>query len=502
MTIKASAIALFTLILSVYSSAKPQQIIEAIQIQRNGLIHLISFMDSHEDIFARPDAYNELLNRAQKETAIEVWQLYLDYMSTLSMLADETRDYRKLSGKNRQQRKELYALAFNAHYRFGMEFIQRIKTDPELVKLLNSADNGTNLPDKFFNHFSLAFVSDWATDNYEFFNSSFRFTEDSEVYALLRADLDAIDQLNRRSILAKTSIATINYSLYSLYYPIQKTVARGMGKVKFWRINKTLITPVQALAFSHEMEPGDFYLTRKEWRLTNVGIPGFWTHSALYIGTPEERAEYFDTPEVNLWLAEKGYSSLEALLKDTSVAYASEPAYDDLGFIRVLEVLDAGAIFNSIETSLDADAAAVFRPRLSKLEKAKALVNAFYYAGRPYDFHFDFETDGALVCSELIYKAYQKDDDQQGIQFPLYHAVGKKMLTPSEMAAWYDETKGTSDQQLDLVMFIDSNEEEGIAFLSTPEAFTGTWNRSDLYVFKQPTYTGDLPKLVETESNH
>ena len=130
----------------------------------------------------------------------------------------------------------------------------------------------------------------------------------------------------------------------------------------------------------------------------------------------------------------------------------------------------------------------MFRPRLSKLEKAKAIYNAFYYAGRPYDFHFDFDSDSALLCSELIYKAYQPAEDQQGIEFPLYQAVGKKMLTPSEMARWYDETEGTDAQQMDLVMFIDSNEKAGVAFVSSAEAFTGSWERPDWYIFQQPSY--------------
>lgn len=489
MTIKTAAAALLMFIISVCSAANDQHTVEAINMQRSGLGHLLNYMDQHSEVFARPDAYDALLNREQKDTAKEVWLLYLDYMSALHTLADQTRDYLKLAGIERQQRKEVHALAYNAHYLYGMAFIQRIKTDPELVKWLNSEANGTGLPRKFFNHFGLSFVSDWATDNYNLFNSSFEVSEGSELYADISEDLSAIAQLPRQAILKQTMIATINYSAYSLYYPIQKYVARGMGKVKFWRINETLITPVQALGFSKDMEPGDFYVTRKEWRLTNAAIPGYWTHSALFIGTPAERAEYFDTPEVNQWLASMGVRSLEDLLLQTSSVYAAEEAYDDLGFIRVLEALDAGAIFNSIETSLKADAAAVFRPRLSKLEKAKAIYTAFSYAGRPYDFHFDFDTDGALVCSELIYKAYQQDDDRQGIQFPLYHSVGKKMLTPAEMAKWYDDTLGTDEQQLDLVMFIDSNEKERVAFLSTPEAFTGSWSRSDLYKFYQPEFS-------------
>jgi uncharacterized protein YycO len=264
-----------------------------------------------------------------------------------------------------------------------------------------------------------------------------------------------------------------------------------MGKVKVWRVGKTLITPEQALDFSYQFEPGDFYLTRKEWRLTNVGIPGFWTHSAIFIGTPAERAVYFDTAEVNDWLATKGVASYEELLKQVSDIYAAHPGIDANGDIRVIEALDAGVIFNSIETSLDADGAAVFRPMTTKLEKAKAIYNSFYYTGQPYDFHFDFDSDDAIVCSELIFKSYQASETQTGIPFPLNKAVGKKMLTPSEIAQWYDETVGTPEQQIELVMFIDSNEKDGVAFQSTKEAFIGSWKRPDWYLFQQPEREDD-----------
>nr|WP_230390556.1 YiiX/YebB-like N1pC/P60 family cysteine hydrolase [Reinekea sp. G2M2-21] len=264
-----------------------------------------------------------------------------------------------------------------------------------------------------------------------------------------------------------------------------------MGKVKVWRIGKTLITPEQALAFSRNFEPGDFYLTRKEWRLTNVGIPGFWTHSAMFIGTPTERALYFNTPEINAWVSSMGAESYEDLLRQTSRIYDEHPGYDDGGDIRVIEALDAGVIFNSIETSLDADGAAVFRPMVSRLEKAKAIYASFLYTGQPYDFHFDFDSDNALVCSELIYKAYQPSANQSGLEFPLYRAVGNKMLTPSEIARWYDETVGTPDQKIELVMFIDSNEKDGVAFQSTKEAFIGSWKRPDWYLFQQPERRDD-----------
>ncbi len=472
-----------------YTPALASQIeLEAIQIQRNGLLNTLSYMDRHSEIFNRHSNSPILLNRQQKETTVEIWHLYLDYMSTLRALSESTLDYLTLGSTERSRRKELHALAFNAHYRFGLEFISRINRDPEISKWLNTEKVEDSLPKNFYRRFRKEFLSDWATDGYDNFNGAFDLDRSSKLAGDISQDIAAIKELNRTALLTKNSVATLNRALYRTWYPLQKNVARGMGKVKVWRIGETLITPQQAFNFSRSFEPGDFYITRKEWRLTNVGIPGFWTHSALYIGTPAERASYFNTTEINTWVASKGYDTYEALLRASSEIYAQHPKFDDAGAIRVIEALDAGVIFNSIETSLEADGAAIFRPRLSKLEKAKAIYNSFYYLGRPYDFHFDFDSDSAMVCSELIFKAYQASDSQVGIDFPLYRSVGKKMLTPSEIARWYDQTKDTAAQQIDLVMFIDSNERDRVAFMANPDTFTDSWKRPDWYIFKQPKH--------------
>lgn len=59
--------------------------------------------------------------------------------------------------------------------------------------------------------------------------------------------------------------------------------------------------------------------------------------------------------------------------------------------------MSEGVVFTSLEHSAPADALAVLRPRLPARGKAAALVRAFGYAGRPYDYDFDFQTDAALV---------------------------------------------------------------------------------------------------------
>ena len=60
---------------------------------------------------------------------------------------------------------------------------------------------------------------------------------------------------------------------------------------------------------------------------------------------------------------------------------------------------------------------------LPAVEKAAAILRAFGYVGRPYDFNFDFRTDAALLCSELVYKPYKPSPGRQGLRFPLVEVI-------------------------------------------------------------------------------
>jgi len=98
------------------------------------------------------------------------------------------------------------------------------------------------------------------------------------------------------------------------------------------------------------------------------------------------------------------------------------------------------------------------RPRLSRLDIAKAIDEAFYYLGRPYDFNFDFLTDSTIVCSELIYKVYMRGQHKNGLNMKLTDIAGRKVVPPNNIVKKFDREFGTPDQELDFVYFLDGSE--------------------------------------------
>ena len=127
--------------------------------------------------------------------------------------------------------------------------------------------------------------------------------------------------------------------------------------------------------------PGDIFVTRHDDAMSNLFLPGFWPHAALYLGSPEQRAEH----------GVKLAPPLERL--------AADP-------FRFLEAKKDGVRVRPAEETLAVDAFAILRPPLPAELLATALVRAMAHHGKPYDFSFDFRKSDRLVCTEVIYRAY------------------------------------------------------------------------------------------------
>jgi hypothetical protein len=269
-------------------------------------------------------------------------------------------------------------------------------------------------------------------------------------------------------------------------FPVQRSIAEWMGDTRVARIGRPLITPkdLEQLVLPN-LEPGDVAVARQNWFLSNIGLPGFWPHAELYVGTAKELARAFDgAAAVRAWAQaqpERATGLTDLLQKRYPGKWSQYAEGVDLqghGPIRVIESISEGVSFTAVEHAFGVDYLAVMRPRLSQLDKARAIERAFKYQGRPYDFDFDFFSDSTIVCSELIYKAYQPSADQRGLALDLVDVAGRRTLPANELVHRFDADAELGAPQMDFVLFLEGHEKDGNATLADVAAFRSSWRRT------------------------
>jgi hypothetical protein len=265
-----------------------------------------------------------------------------------------------------------------------------------------------------------------------------------------------------------------------VWYPTQKGVAEWMGDTRVRRIDWYLIDETLQGELVAMLEPGDILLSRKNWYVSNVGLPGFWPHAVLYIGDPRQFAAYFDDPDVRAWVREQSGEDIDfpTYLERRWPSRWLRYSFEEHGQpYRVIEAISEGVVFNTIDHAAG-DYLVALRPKLSKRAKAQAIADAFGYLDRPYDFDFDFATDHALVCTEVVWRAYRPAQGKDGLNLELVELAGRQTLPANDLARQYVAERGRADAQLEFVAFIDAIEKQQVAVFSTEEEFAATPERT------------------------
>jgi hypothetical protein len=158
-------------------------------------------------------------------------------------------------------------------------------------------------------------------------------------------------------------------------------------------------------ALAGVLRPGDVLVTRHERAFTNLFLPGYWPHAALYVGSEADRERL-------------------------GVALDPERARRWSGDCRTLEALKDGVRFRPLEETLSVDAFAVVRPRLAEAEIALGLARASEHEGKLYNFDFDFFRSDRLVCTEVVYRGL---DGLGGIEIPLRERAERPTLAAEDL---------------------------------------------------------------------
>ena len=148
---------------------------------------------------------------------------------------------------------------------------------------------------------------------------------------------------------------------------------RRPGKQVTSAVRKQLVEMLRA---------GDVVITRHNDALSNLFLPGFWPHAALYAGE---------------------------------------------GFI---EAKKDGVLFRSVDETLAVDSVLVLRPSCSEEDIQEALMKAHSHVGKGYDFVFDFRQAERLACTAVVYRSYQ---GMSGQSFELSEQSGRLVLTAEDL---------------------------------------------------------------------
>jgi hypothetical protein len=474
--------------------ATDQQMIKS---SRLGMAAVIDFIDSHPEIFPteKVDTNNLRLNREQRLIAWQTWQNCLDHILFFDSLGSMYADIYLAAGEKKQKEESFFAAfaCFLAQYRFAMEYIDRMERNPNMHILLNEAVPELGLEKDMYSKIKYRFLNvirgaEFARLNVLYLY--FKQTGLSPLQPIIEEDIAAIWQTGKGkgpSLTAQNALQKVKDLGFTAWFPVQKNVSELMGVIKVWRPGISLISEEQIHQLQRKLRPGDILLQRREWYATNVGIPGFWTHAALYIGTPDERTRFFSDSGLTSWFAGLGGND------DTldSVLQARYPEQYQLSVTpqesnhppRIIEAIAEGVSFTSLEHSAAADSIVVMRPNLPRKNIAQAIIRAFQYSGRPYDFNFDFRTDSQLVCSELIYKVYEPSGESAGLSLPLSMVLDRPILSPNEIARIFAEEYGKDGQQFTMVAFLDGNEKEQKAVETDVQDFRESWKRPKWYIW-------------------
>jgi len=157
------------------------------------------------------------------------------------------------------------------------------------------------------------------------------------------------------------------------------------------KVTSTVKQEVEKIA-----QPGDILITRHHHALTNLFLPGYWPHAALYVGRNTSL------------LSDNGWT------KNT----------------RTFEALKDGVHFRTLDETLNVDAFVLIRPNFSKDEKAKAIQRVIQHEGKAYNFDFDFFRSDQLVCTEVIYRAYDGINNES---IPLKERMGNQTLSAEDL---------------------------------------------------------------------
>ncbi len=409
---------------------------------------------------------------------------YIACRTGLLRIVWKYRNFDQIRDPATRLRASLLALtAATSTYSASLDFVTQFMDSADAVRKLNEAEPLWHVPEGLFDRIQRNLVNDDLREQLE---------AAMELYHGWQPQFEAnglgggseVGDWHRRIARNLADIEAGREQLSGAHLDVAIKGAKGLGKegvyrtqtfISYWIGKAKVRAPREGQTLIHEsdleellprLQPGDIMIERRNWVLSNAFLPGFWSHTALYLGEPEQ---------------------LEALglKEDPRVAehWKAFTTPDEKGHrLRSIEALAPGVIFTSMEHSVgEADAVCILRPRISEADRADCIARAISHLGKPYDFEFDFFSTDKLVCTELIYRAFDGR-----IDLPLVEIMGTRTMPAMEIVRKFEREHDRADAQLELIAFLDGDEETGKARLRDAAALIESLDRSSFTWLQSP----------------
>ncbi|GAB0174963.1 MAG: hypothetical protein HHAS10_08420 [Candidatus Altimarinota bacterium] len=250
----------------------------------------------------------------------------------------------------------------------------------------------------------------------------------------------------------------VRYKMSLVLTWISKHGGRLMMHIHLRKREHGLISLENLKSVEKLLSPGDILLTRGNWAATNLNIPGFWKHMAMYIGTGKYLKDSYT------------YEKLSLL--DDSTHY-------------IIEAIGVGVQIIPLESLCGHnDYLGVLRPKFKNEKVSRAIEKTLKLEGKSYDYSFNYYSDVNYVCSTLVTKAYLPESyTDEGIHISLTRIGTGITYPPNDIVKKYSVEYMTKKEELTFVAFIDCIDKTGQSFLATEEAFRSSGFRPKLSFF-------------------
>ena len=458
---------------------------------------VVDVLERRREVFGGP----HVLGPDDERALLDSWRSFHDTAFALDQIRLFYEDWYRFdpSRADRSRHLRSYLLTFSAElalFEQATRFVRLVRGNPDAVKFLDAPHPSLGLDAGSLSRFEQELLGTRdqarvvAGERYlQTLAVTFAARDEADALGVswlwrraeghLRA-LEEVGAIERSALTVSADLELVRRNARKLWYPVQSGVAEWMGDTRVRRPGWYLVSEEQQTEMDPLLEPGDVMLSRKNWYVSNVGLPGFWPHAIIYLGAPDKLEAYFDDPEVRAWVKTRtgeDQSFAQYVAELSPSGWLRYQAGTSEGPYRVMEAISEGVSLNTMAHAAG-DYLAALRPNLPKVAKARAIAEAFGHLDKPYDFDFDFATDHALVCTELVWRSYRASEEGPGLEIPLEELAGRRTLPANSIAKLFADEHGREDAQLDFVYFVDAIEKERRAVVSDEAAFLRSYERA------------------------